>query len=126
MCRPGRHLGPPPGFGSVSSKVDDSSFASTLKNENNPIPRMDDYSWLNGYQLPSAHQSIVYNNSDNHSAQPYHSVSNSSLVGISFPFPGKQVPSLHMQSDIQKANNQSVGLPQQYQGQSLWQDRFFV
>ncbi|KAL3357386.1 hypothetical protein AABB24_017875 [Solanum stoloniferum] len=126
VCRPGRHLGPPPGFGSVSSKVDDSSFALPLKNENNPIPRMDDYSWLNGYQLPSAHQSIVYNNLDNHSAQPHHSVSNSSLVGISFPFPGKQVPSLHMQSDIQKANNQSVGLPQQYQGQSLWQDRFFV
>ncbi|XP_055809262.1 nonsense-mediated mRNA decay factor SMG7-like [Solanum dulcamara] len=126
VSRPVRHLGPPPGFGSVAPKVDDSSFASTLKNENNPIPRMEDYSWLNGYQLPSAHQSIVYNNSDTHSAQPYHSVSNSSLVGISFPFPGKQVPSLHMQSDIQKANQHSVGLPQQYQGQSLWQDRFFV
>lgn len=126
VSRPARHLGPPPGFGSVASKVDDSSFASTLKNENNPIPRMDDYSWLNGYQLPSAHQSIVYNNLDNHSAQTYHSISNSSLVGISFPFPGKQVPSLHMQSDVQKANQHSVGLPQQYQGQSLWQDRFFV
>ncbi|KAK4345918.1 hypothetical protein RND71_036094 [Anisodus tanguticus] len=126
VSRPVRHLGPPPGFGSVASKVDDSSSALTLKNENNPIPRMDDYSWLNGYQLPSTHQSIGYNNSDNHSAQTYHSVSNSSLVGISFPFPGKQVSSLHMQSDLQKANQQSVALPQQYQGQSLWQDRFFV
>ncbi|PHU05765.1 Protein SMG7 [Capsicum chinense] len=127
VSRPVRHLGPPPGFGSVASKVVDSSSASTLKNENNSIPRMDDYSWLNGgYQLPSAHQSIVYNNSDFQSAQTYQSVSNSSLAGISFPFPGKQVPSLHMQSDIQKANQQSVALPQQYQGQSLWQDRFFV
>ncbi|XP_060177263.1 nonsense-mediated mRNA decay factor SMG7-like [Lycium barbarum] len=126
VSRPVRHLGPPPGFGSVASKVDDSSSALTLKNENNPIPRMDDYSWLNGYQLPSTHQSIGYNNTDNHSTQTYHSVSNSSIAGISFPFPGKQVPSLHMQSDIQKANQQSVALPQQYQGQSLWQDRFFV
>ncbi|CAN4118646.1 unnamed protein product [Withania somnifera] len=126
VSRPVRHLGPPPGFGSVASKVDDSSSALTLKSEKNPIPRMDDYSWLNGYQLPSAHQSIVYNNSENHSAQTYHSVSNSSLVGISFPFPGKQVPSLHMQSHVQKANQQSVALPQQYPGQSLWQDRFFV
>ncbi|CAN4109309.1 unnamed protein product [Withania somnifera] len=126
VSRPVRHLGPPPGFGSVASKVDDSSSTLTVKNENNFIPRVDDYSWLHGYQLPSAHQSIVYNNSNNHSAQKYHSVSNSSLAGISFPFPGKQVPSLHMQSEIQKANQQSVALPQQHQGQSLWQDRFFV
>ncbi|OIS97991.1 PREDICTED: protein SMG7-like [Nicotiana attenuata] len=128
VSRPVRHLGPPPGFGSAASKVDDSSSALTLKNENNPIYRMDDYSWLNGYQLPSTHQSIGYNNSHNQSTQTYHSVSNSgSVVGmVSFPFPGKQVPSVHMQSDIQKANQQSVALPQQYRGQSLWQDRYLV
>ncbi|KAJ8527546.1 hypothetical protein K7X08_014997 [Anisodus acutangulus] len=104
VSRTVRHLGPPPGFGSVPSKVlDESSSVMTIKNEHT-LPPMDDYSWLDGYQLSSSHQSIGFNNSINHSTQNYHSMSkSSSSVGmVSFPFPGKQVNSLHVQSGNQK------------------------
>ncbi|KAK4359640.1 hypothetical protein RND71_021869 [Anisodus tanguticus] len=100
VSRPVRHLGPPPGFGSVPSKVlEESSSVMTVKNEHT-LPPMDDYSWLDGYQLSSSHQSIGFNNSINHLSQNYHSMSkSSSSVGmVSFPFPGKQVNSLHVQS----------------------------
>ncbi|XP_033509310.1 nonsense-mediated mRNA decay factor SMG7-like isoform X1 [Nicotiana tomentosiformis] len=152
VSRPNRHLGPPPGFGSVPSKVlEESSSAMTIKNEHTTLPPMDDYSWLAGYQLPSSHQSIGFNNSINHSTQNYHSMSkSSSSVGmVSFPFPGKQVNSLHVQSgnrrgwedyqiseqlklyqeqpqQLQSGNQQSVELPQRHEGQSLWEGRFFV
>ncbi|XP_060208735.1 nonsense-mediated mRNA decay factor SMG7-like [Lycium barbarum] len=149
VSRPLRHLGPPPGFGSVPSKaLDESSSAMTVKNEHTLLPPMDDYSWLDGYQLSSSHRSIGFNNSINHSTQ---SVSkSSSLVGmVNFPFPGKQVNSLHVQAGNQKGredyqiseqlkrhqeqpqqlrsvNQRSVALPQQHQGQSQWECRFFV
>ncbi|XP_015061120.1 protein SMG7-like isoform X1 [Solanum pennellii] len=151
VSRPVRHLGPPPGFGYVPSKVvDESSSAITVKNEHS-LPPMDDYSWLDGYQLSSSNQSTGFNNSINHSTQNYVSVSkSSSSVGMaSFPFPGKQVNPLHVQLGNQKGredyqiseqlklyqeqpqqlksvNQQSVALPQQHQGQSLWECRFFV
>lgn len=151
VSRPLRHLGPPPGFGYVPSKVvDESSSAITIKNEHSLLP-MDDYGWLDGYQLSSSNQSTGFNNSINHSTQNYVSVSkSSSSVGMaSFPFPGKQVNPLRVQSGNQKGredyqiseqlklyheqpqqlksvNQQSVALPQQHQGQSLWECRFFV
>ncbi|XP_059646121.1 nonsense-mediated mRNA decay factor SMG7-like [Cornus florida] len=150
VSRPGRHIGPPPGFGSVPPKlVDESLSGISLKNENRP---MDDYSWLDGYRFPSSTQGIGVNNSINHSAQAYHppGKSNSSMGMVSFPFPGKQVSSLPVQREnqkgwqdfqlpehlkqyqeqqqqLQKGNQQPVALPeQQYQGQSLWDGRFFV
>ncbi|CAN4075408.1 unnamed protein product [Withania somnifera] len=151
VSRPVRHLGPPPGFGSVPSKVvDESSAAMTVKNEHT-LPPMDDYSWLDEYQLASSRQSIGFNNSINHSTQNHLSLSmGSSSVGmVSFPFPGKQVTSLHVQSRNQESrkdyqiseqlkmyqekpqqlksiSQQSVALPQQHQGQSLWECRFIV
>lgn len=148
VSRPVRHLGPPPGFGSVLPKVmDEFSSAITVKNEHT-LPPMDDYSWLDGYQLSSSHRSIGFNNSINHSAQNYLSTSKSSSSDemVSFPFPGKQVNSLHVQSGNQKGqedyqtseqltmyqehpqqlksiNQQSVALPQQHQ---VWECHFFV
>ena len=67
---------------------------------------------------------------------------------ISFPFPGKQVPTLQDQVEkrdvwldnqlseslklfqeqhqFQNGNQQSIALPEQYQGESLWEGRFFL
>ncbi|XP_019460913.1 PREDICTED: protein SMG7-like isoform X1 [Lupinus angustifolius] len=50
VSRPSRHLGPPPGFGRVSPKLDTEPTVSDLIIAN---PIMDGYSWLDGYQLPS-------------------------------------------------------------------------
>ncbi|CDP09550.1 unnamed protein product [Coffea canephora] len=127
--RPLRHLGPPPGFGSVPSKtVDESLSAMSFKNENATIPQMDDYSWLDGYQLPLVNRSVAGLNSSNHPGQgyPIGSKSSSSMGMPSFPFPGKQTTTLQQQQQLQKANQQSAVLQQQYQGQSLWEGRFFV
>ncbi|KAH6794550.1 hypothetical protein C2S52_005027 [Perilla frutescens var. hirtella] len=150
VSRPVRHVGPPPGFGSVPSKaVDEALFNNMPKNET-PIPQIDDYSWLDGYQLSSSNQGVGFSNSVNQviPAFPSASKSNGSNGIATFPFPGKQVP-MQVQSEYQKGwqdypfseqmmhyeeqqkefqnGNEQHGVPQQqYQGQSLWEDRFFV
>ncbi|CAA3029078.1 Hypothetical predicted protein [Olea europaea subsp. europaea] len=144
VSRPVRHVGPPPGFGSVPSKfVDESTNSVSLKNENPPVPQMDDYSWLDGYQLSSSNQSLGFNHSINNSGLMFGSVSNnnnSSMGMSSFPFPGKQVSTLQIQGEkqdhqfsehmkvyqeqqqqLQRGDKKSVALPQQYQGQPLWE-----
>ncbi|CAA3029079.1 Hypothetical predicted protein [Olea europaea subsp. europaea] len=149
VSRPVRHVGPPPGFGSVPSKfVDESTNSVSLKNENPPVPQMDDYSWLDGYQLSSSNQSLGFNHSINNSGLMFGSVSNnnnSSMGMSSFPFPGKQVSTLQIQGEkqdhqfsehmkvyqeqqqqLQRGDKKSVALPQQYQGQPLWEGHFFV
>ncbi|CAH9127574.1 unnamed protein product [Cuscuta epithymum] len=154
VSRPIRHLGPPPGFGSVASKaIDDPSSASTLMNDITHTP--DDYSWLDGYQFPSTIQGLGHNGSIiDHSMHPYQPAYNNgsnSMGMVSFPFPGKQVSSsLYAQAEnqngwrdlqmpeqmnvlqeqhqqLQLGNQRTVALPQQYQVQSMWDgDRFFV
>ncbi|KAI3446578.1 hypothetical protein Pfo_003243 [Paulownia fortunei] len=152
VSRPVRHFGPPPGFGSYPSKAaDEPLYNMALKNENPPIPQMDDYSWLDGYQLSSLNQSVGFSNSMNQVGPTFPSVSKSNgPMGIaSFPFPGKQFSTLQVQSEkqkgwqdynfsehmkqydeqqqqFQKGTQQPVVPPQQYQGQSLWEGRFFV
>lgn len=141
ISRPVRHAGPPPGFGFVPSKVLDESLKSTLKNDNPLLPQMDDYSWLDRYSLSSVNQSVEFSSSFNQMGPTIHSVNNNNgSMGIaSFPFPGKQVPSLQVPSEnyrywkqypfvehmkpyeeqlqqFQKGNQQPVGPPQQYQG----------
>lgn len=149
VSRPVRHSGPPPGFSFIPPKLLDESLSSvTLKNEYLP---MDDYTWLDGCNMPSSTQGIGFNNSINQSAQTFHTVSkaNSSMGMVSFPFPGKQVPTMQVQaekqkdwqdyqfsehlklyqeqqSQLKKGNQQPNALPEQYQGQSLWEGRFFV
>ncbi|XP_057770407.1 nonsense-mediated mRNA decay factor SMG7 [Salvia miltiorrhiza] len=139
VSRPVRHFGPPPGFGSVPSKVVDEPLFNSMPQNETSIPQIDDYSWLDGYQLSSSNHGVGFSNSANINVS----------TGIStFPFPGKQVP-IQVQSDNQKGwqehpfseqmlhyeeqhrelqkGNQQHGLPQQqYQGQSLWEGRFFV
>ncbi|XP_028127389.1 protein SMG7-like isoform X4 [Camellia sinensis] len=137
VSRPIRHSGPPPGFNSVPPKLVDESLSGVrLKNENPPI---DDYSWLDGYQLPSSTQGIGFSNTINQSAEAYPvSKINSSMGMVGFPFPGKQVSTLQVHGEkqngwqdyqfserlklyqeqeqqFQKGNQQSITLPEQYQ-----------
>ncbi|OMO63023.1 hypothetical protein COLO4_32762 [Corchorus olitorius] len=152
VSRPVRHLGPPPGFSPVPPKPQSESVsASVIEN-----PMMDDYSWLDGYQLTSSFRGSGLDSSINHAshADP-HYVNNSSngLTGtVSFPFPGKQVPAVQFQMEKQNGwqdyhalehlkvqheqklqqqqlmngNQQFTSLPEQYQGQSVWTGRYFV
>ncbi|XP_022732164.1 protein SMG7-like [Durio zibethinus] len=152
VCRPVRHLGPPPGFSPVPPKpLSGSVSASDLEN-----PLMDDYRWLDGYQLTSSLKGSGLDGSLNYAshADPQY-VNNSSNVStgmVSFPFPGKQVAAVQFQTEKQKGwqdyntlehlkiqhqqklqqqqlmngNQQFTSLPEQYQGQSVWTGRYFV
>ncbi|GMI84158.1 hypothetical protein like AT5G19400 [Hibiscus trionum] len=102
ISRPVRHLGPPPGFNHVPSKPPSESV-SALQLEN---PLMDDYSWLDGYQLSSSMKNSGLDNSLNHAAHAEPQYVNHSSNGIngtvSFPFPGKQGPAVQFQMEKQK------------------------
>ncbi|XP_065617335.1 nonsense-mediated mRNA decay factor SMG7 isoform X2 [Quercus suber] len=148
VSRPLRHFGPPPGFKPVAPNLNDESLSdTTLKDETS---QLDDYRWLDGYQMPSSANCTRFDNSINHTPQSYHQASKGNMGMISFPFPGKRVPTsqvqvenqmnwqeyqapdplkayqvLHQQKTI-KMNQDFIPLPKQYQGQSIWDDRFFV
>ncbi|MFS7904240.1 putative telomerase activating protein Est1 [Helianthus anomalus] len=138
--RPVRHSGPPPGF-------------HNPKNRNeNPSPALDDYSWLDGYQLPYAgsYSNDGFGNSFNCLPLPNKLLNTrkTSLGMECFPFPGKQVSTTvpantgigngngwldyqipersSLQEPVKTGNEQFLAVPQQYQGQSLWEGRFFV
>ncbi|XVE79007.1 hypothetical protein DITRI_Ditri14bG0023300 [Diplodiscus trichospermus] len=146
VSRPVRHLGPPPGFSPVPPKPPSESVsASDLEN-----PLMDDYRWLDGYQLTSSLKGSWLDSSLNyasHAEQQYVNNSSNGLSGtVSFPFPGKQVSTMQFQMEKQKGwqdyntlehlkmqqeqksqqqqrmngNQQFTSLPEQYQGQSVW------
>ncbi|KAK9057733.1 hypothetical protein SSX86_022570 [Deinandra increscens subsp. villosa] len=139
--RPVRHFGPPPGF-------------NTPKHTDE-IPGLDDYSWLDGYQVPysGSYSCDGFGNSFNCLPQPTKllSTSKTSLAMECFPFPGKQVSTTvsanigfgnghgngwlnnpipehsgFYQEQVKKGNEQFLAVPQEYQGQSLWEGRFFV
>ncbi|MBA0604985.1 hypothetical protein Godav_017602 [Gossypium davidsonii] len=138
ISRPVRHLGPPPGFSPVPLKPPSESVsASDLENT-----LMDDYRWLDGYQLSSSHADTLYVNNS----------SNDVTGTVSFPFPGKQIPMVQFQMEKQKGwqdydtlehlkiqheqklqqqqimngNQQFTSLPEQYKGPSVWTSRYFV
>ncbi|KAK8543394.1 hypothetical protein V6N13_136094 [Hibiscus sabdariffa] len=152
VSRPVRHLGPPPGFSNVPSKsLSESVSASQLEN-----PLMDDYSWLDGYQLTSSLRNSGLDNSLSHTThavpQYVNHISNGMNGTASFPFPGKQGPVVQFQMEKQKGwqdylmlehmknrhepklqqqqfmngNQQFTVQPEQYQGQSVWRGRYFV
>ncbi|XP_024974011.1 protein SMG7-like isoform X2 [Cynara cardunculus var. scolymus] len=109
VSRPIRHFGPPPGFNTSAPKYTDES----LRHEN---PPMDDYSWLDGYQLPYSAYGDGFVQVD---------------IGKQNGWLDYQIPehsSLYQEplQQLKKGNEQFVALPQQYQGQSLWESRFFV
>ncbi|XP_039164159.1 protein SMG7 isoform X2 [Eucalyptus grandis] len=145
VARPLRHLGPPPGFNAVPKQANGPFSGLDLTHQNQML---DDYSWLDGYQMSSGFRGLV-NNSNSYSSfanLPPISGSAASIGTVSFPFPGKQVPSVH-QMEIHKGwydhetldhqkqmqqpqqiingNPQLGPLPEQYQG-SVWPDHHFV
>ncbi|KAJ7964986.1 protein SMG7 [Quillaja saponaria] len=95
VSRPARHLGPPPGFSFPVNQVNESS-GSDLMNGN---LLLDDYSWLDGYKLPSSTKGLGPGGPITYSHINSQHISNSNgLIGTgSFPFPGKQVPPLPFQ-----------------------------
>ncbi|KAL7097742.1 hypothetical protein ACP275_10G162600 [Erythranthe tilingii] len=124
VSRPVRYLGPPPGFGSVPLKGVDESSKMAFP----PVPQMDNYSWLDGYQLSSLNQSVGFRDSINQVGPTFYDVnsSNGSMGIANFPFPGKQISSLQVQGENQRGSQQPVGLPLQYHVQSPGDARFFV
>lgn len=152
VSRPIRHLGPPPGFSHVPAKQsNDLALGSDFMSENSLA---DDYSWLDGYQLPYAAKGYGLNAAANLTSQAmpqYINNNNGSMGTVSFPFPGKQVPSVQIQSENQNGwqnyqslehlraqqeqqlqqqllngNQQFTPMPEQYQGKSIWSNRYIV
>ncbi|KAF7833326.1 protein SMG7 [Senna tora] len=153
VCRPVRHLGPPPGFSPLpSNQANDSSVFDSV----NGNQMLDDYSWLDGYQLPPTTKGLVPDGPITYSHSNSQQVSNSNGFSgtVSFPFPGKQVPpvphhgekqngwqdyhtfdllktnhnqqQLQPQQQITVENQHFTTLPDQFQGQSIWTGRYFV
>jgi protein SMG7 len=151
VSRPARHLGPPPGFSPFPSKQG-SEYSVSDSISGNPI--MDDYGWLDGYHLDSSTNGLGTNGPLAYSQSNSHQVSNNGFSGtVSFPFPGKQFPSVPLQVEKQNGwheyqtyehlkshsnqqlqpqqqltngNQQFSPLPEQLQGQSIWTGRYFV
>ncbi|BAT80863.1 Protein SMG7 SMG7-like protein [Vigna angularis] len=148
ISRPSRHLGPPPGFSHVSLKQD---IEPTGPDSISGNSIMDDYSWLDGYQLPVSTKGLGPNGPLICSQSNSHQVGNNGLNGVvSFSHTGKQIPSLqvekqngwhdHRTFELLKAhqnqqlqpqvltngNQHLTPLPEQFQGQSIWTGQHFV
>ncbi|KAF8050377.1 hypothetical protein N665_1984s0007 [Sinapis alba] len=130
--RASRHLGPPPGFNSVPSKLVKEPAPGLDMSGNNP--QVDDYSWLDGYQGQSS-RGTGFNSSLNYASpgKPEHMGTGNELNGpANFPFPGKQASASQIQAEFpnvqhsQRGNDQSAQLPDQNQGQPSWSSRRFV
>lgn len=147
VSRPVRQIGPPPGFTAIPAKNCDEPLQGLNFNDGTPI---DDYSWLDGYQMPSSTtQGKQFNSSAELSGPGSFATSNSSSMAGNtvFPFPGKQASLSQGQADnystwqdsrlselmngyskhppqqpLRKDNQQGPTLP----GQSLWEGRLFV
>ncbi|XP_078444076.1 telomerase activating protein Est1 [Wolffia australiana] len=121
VSRPVRRLGPPPGFSSVlpERKPLDLKEQSAL---------VDDYGWLDGYSAavngPVSGASLSNGTLvGNRPQEVISSVGNSDTNSLlSFPFPGKQVPSLQQIQNLKQGNQQPV--PEIEKPQSLWPNYF--
>ncbi|KAJ4837775.1 hypothetical protein Tsubulata_014202 [Turnera subulata] len=152
VSRPVRHLGPPPGFGHVPPRQGNEPVSGSDLTVVNPL--MDDYSWLDGYQLSTSIKGSGLNGSANlssHMAPQYINNSNGLPATASFPFPGKQVSPAQiqvekqngwqnyqaiehlrvqqeqqLQQQVMNGNQQFTSMPEQYHGQSIWSGRYIV
>ncbi|KAL8142991.1 hypothetical protein V2J09_016023 [Rumex salicifolius] len=147
VSRPLRHAGPPPGF-TPSLK-----HTPEMNVKDDEICIVDDYSWLDGYQMPSPKLTPEFNSSCNLIRQAYNDESKctGSITGmVTFPFPGKQFSAFQVpvenpkgwqdyhfsqplnlfqeqnQHLLQKGNQQALPQQKQFQGQSLWDGQFLV
>nr|XP_043631207.1 protein SMG7-like [Erigeron canadensis] len=127
--RPVRHMGPPPGFSSVRPKQINEHGSALGQN-----PLIDDYSWLDGYQLQSSMKgSLPTANLPSNLTSQY---INDPVATASFPFPGKHASVVQFegekQKSMQRSDIQHESLQQQYisradqQGHSLWKGNQFV
>ena len=148
VSRPSRHLGPPPGFSHVPLKqgIEPSGSDSISGNS-----FMDDYSWLDGYQLPVSTKGLGPNGPLTGSQSNSHQVGNNGFSGTgNFSYTGKQIPSLqvekqngwqdqqtfellkaHQNQQLQpqvftNGNHHFTPLPEQFQRQSIWTGQYFV
>ncbi|KAK4764950.1 hypothetical protein SAY86_026040 [Trapa natans] len=122
VSRPVRHVGPPPGFGPVPKQVNGPVSALEITPGN---PMNDDYSWLDGYQMPSNLKSYGLGNSTaipSHTSSHHLSGSTGFSGAVGFPFPGKQVPITQFQMEKDKAYQNYSNLDhvkQQYEQRML-------
>ncbi|XP_019090579.1 PREDICTED: LOW QUALITY PROTEIN: protein SMG7 [Camelina sativa] len=135
ISRAFRHLGPPPGFNTVPSKLQKEPVPGSDLSGNNLA--VDDYRWLDGYETQSSRGAGLNSSLNYASKSEQMGTSNGMNGAANFPFPGKQIPTSQVQADLpyfqnpQKdsfvnQNHQSAQLPEQYQGQSTWSSRHFV
>jgi protein SMG7 len=135
VSRPGRHVGPPPGFSNIPSKRQDDSISVG----NGHHVQADDI-WLNGYRPPLDHV--------NNQRQANSNVTTSSgAFTTPFPFPGKHAFSMyagqtnekqwqdfhlfeptkqHPEHRFQQGNQQNGPLAEPQPAQSMWSGRYPV
>lgn len=142
--RPIRHLGPPPGFSPVRPKNVSMPVSSIAGTKGSIL--VDDYSWLDGYQMPSSISSIGPNVGPPLGNMQFMSNGNNSNGNSGLPFPGMQAPSVQFQGGSIKGypeyqslrnlnpnhlhnlpeqqhavgGNQFTSQSEHYQGQSAW------
>ncbi|KAL5229456.1 hypothetical protein ABZP36_028232 [Zizania latifolia] len=136
VSRPGRHVGPPPGFSNAPSKRQDDSISVG----NNQHVQVNDDIWLDGYRSAADH---VNNQCFAHS----NVTTASSTFTTPFPFPGKQPFSMHPNGsdekqwqdfylfgpikqlpelNFQQGNQQNGPLVEPLPAQSVWPGRYLV
>ncbi|KAG8087108.1 hypothetical protein GUJ93_ZPchr0010g10365 [Zizania palustris] len=136
VSRPGRHVGPPPGFSNAPSKRQDDSISVG----NNQHVQVNDDIWLDGYRSTADY---VNNQCFAHS----NVTTASSTFTTPFPFPGKQPFSTHPNGNnkkqwqdfylfgptkqrpelnFQQGNQQNGPLAEPLQAQSVWPDHYLV
>ncbi|CAN6449863.1 unnamed protein product [Victoria cruziana] len=145
--RPGRHMGPPPGFGPVPPKQQDEAKIEIAGNDEHLL--LDDYTWLDGYGLCPANENDLSALPQTTNAFSGDRSNWNALNG--FPFPGKQVPGVQLELANQKRQqpaqlleqlkllhgqqpqqNVLMGstlpapLQEQQKGQSLWSGQYLV
>ncbi|XP_040382533.1 protein SMG7 isoform X2 [Oryza brachyantha] len=136
VSRPGRHVGPPPGFNNAPSKrQDDSNLVGTGQHV-----QANDGTWLDGYRPSSEH---VNNQRFGHS----NVTTASSAFTTPFPFPGKQAFNMHPRGNgekqwqdfhlfgptkqlpelnFQQGNQQNGPLAEPFPAQSVWSGNYLV
>ncbi|KAL4587412.1 hypothetical protein LXL04_000282 [Taraxacum kok-saghyz] len=133
VSRPIRHYGPPPGFNTPPIKYMDEGplFGVDFRNGNGN--GNDDYSWLDGYQLPySSGYSVVNDGIGRCLPQPNKLLNTRKMSGLdmeTFPFPGKQADyGIGYQIPAEGVNHYQEPIQQQQlnKGQSFWEGSFFV
>ncbi|XP_031479663.1 nonsense-mediated mRNA decay factor SMG7 [Nymphaea colorata] len=146
--RPVRHMGPPPGFGPVPPKPQDEAKIEISGGDEHPL--LDDYTWLDGYGLPSANANELSGGLPQTSNAFSADRSNWNAIN-GFPFPGKQLPGTQVemgnlmkqhpvqlleqlkllhgqqpQQNVLMGSNVPAPLQEQHKGQSLWSGQYLV